>query len=134
MIRKPCSLGLIRPCLPALLILCILPADAPAQALHFRNECPAPVVIQASFISRGVFRRDRPYLLKLGDATPPIKLPGDKIITVYDAKVPNRILFQGAAPVAPTDLYFGITVNARMPGRVLMQPRPPPRRQGGRNP
>jgi hypothetical protein len=130
MIRKARSLGLLRPSLPALLILCGLAPEVSAQALHFRNQCPAPVVVQVSFISRGVFRRDRPHLLNFGDRTPPINLPGDKIVTVYDAKVPNRVLFQGAPPAAANDQYFDI-VPGPLPGRVQMVDKtpPPPRRR-----
>jgi hypothetical protein len=110
----------------AVLIVCSVPALANAESLYFRNECKYPVVVQGVSIVRGVLRRDRPYMLKPGDSTPGIMLPGDKIITVYDAKVPNRVLFQGAISAGAKDQYFGI-VPDKMPPRVRMERRQPPR-------
>src|SRR5438309_11414812 len=71
----------------AVLVVCCLPDKAPAETLVFRNECKAPVVVQAASVVRGVLRRDRPYLLNYRDTTPDIVMPGNKLITVYDAKV-----------------------------------------------
>ncbi len=80
----------------AVLLVGCCPLCARAETLTFRNECDAAVVVQLASVHRGVFCRDRPYLLRPGDATTPgIVLPGDKVITVYDAKVPNRVLYQG---------------------------------------
>jgi hypothetical protein len=130
MIRQLSSLGFLRPCLSAVLIV-VCPALASAEAVTFRNECTAPMVVQAVSIGPGgVVRRDRPYLLNPGDATPGIVLPGDKIVTIYDARVPNRVLFQGAIPAGRADQYFGVVPDA-VPGRVRIEPRRPPR-PGGR--
>jgi hypothetical protein len=129
MIRQLCNLGSLRPWLWAVLIVCGLPALAAAESLAFRNECTAPMVIQAVSIGPGgAVRRDRPYLLNPGDATPGITLQGDKIITIYDARVPNRVLFQGAIPAGREDLRFGVVPDP-MPGRVRIELRrvPPPR-------
>lgn len=131
MISTLCSLGRSRLVLPAVLILCLAPTGASAQSYNFRNECNAPVVVQAVAVVRGVVRRDRPHLIKPGDATPAIPSIGDTVITVYDAKVPNRVLFQGALPMTARNLFFGITPDA-LPGRVQMEPRkPPPPPPGG---
>jgi hypothetical protein len=135
MIRQTRRLGLWRPALPALLVLGLWLPAAAAQALPaallFRNQCGAPVVVQAVSVFRGVVHRGRPFLLVHGAATPPIVLPGDKIVTVYDAKVPNRILFQGPFAPPARDLYFDI-VPDRVPGRLTLLDRtphpPPPRR------
>src|SRR3954453_13083931 len=109
----------------AVLVICCLPDKAPAETLVLRNECQAPVVVQAASVVHGVLRRDRPYLLNYRDATPGIMMPGNKLITVYDAKVPNRILFQGAVPAGRDDLLFGILPD-RPPPRVRLEMRPPP--------
>jgi hypothetical protein len=128
MIRRVCRLGLLRPCLLAALVVFGLPSLASAQGVAFRNECTAPVIVQAVAIGpRGVIRRDRPYLLNPGAATPPIMLPGDKIITIYDARVPNRILFQGTIPAGRAELHFRV-VHDVAPGRVRIEPRRPARR------
>jgi hypothetical protein len=127
MTRHTRSLGLLRPCLPAVLVVCLLPASSSAQTLLFRNECPAPVVVQAVSIFRGRVFRDRPYMLNSGDTTPGIALPGDKLVTIYDAKVPNRVIFQGAIPAGPGPLLFGVVPDV-VPGRVRIDPRRlPPR-------
>ncbi|HEY7309858.1 MAG TPA: hypothetical protein VH643_10910 [Gemmataceae bacterium] len=83
--------------------------SASAETLVFRNDCKAPVVVQVVSVFHGVFRRDRPYLLHPGDITKPgVALIGDKVITISDAKVPNRILYQGAVPSSPLDRHFRI--------------------------
>jgi hypothetical protein len=127
MIRQTRSLGFLRPCLPAVLIVCCLPAAASAEVLAFRNECKAPVVVQAVSTFRGRVFRDRPYMLNTGDATPGIALPGDKLLTIYDAKVPNRIIFQGAIPASPVNALYGIVPDL-VPGRVRIEPRRMPAR------
>jgi hypothetical protein len=126
MIRQLRSLGLIRPSLLAVLVVGCYPALAGAQSLAFRNECSAPIIVQAVCIVPGGVRRDRPYLLNPGEHTPRLMLPGDKIITVYDARLPNRVLFQGALPAGATDLRFAVMPHP-LPGRVHMQLIPPPR-------
>jgi hypothetical protein len=122
MIRQTCSLGLSRPCLPAVLVLGLLPVTAIAETFAFRNECNAPVVIQTVSVFRGRVFRDRPYLLNPADATPGVILPGDKLITVYDARIPNRILFRGTVPAGPADIIFGVVPDV-VPGRVRIEMR-----------
>src|SRR5205823_13152521 len=100
------SLGRLCPCLAAVLACGLLPGAAGAEALAFRNECKAPVVVQAVSVFRGRVFRDKPYLLNRGHVTPNIVLPGDKVITVYDAKVPNRELFKGALPASPVNQAY----------------------------
>jgi hypothetical protein len=133
MISSLSSLGRFRPCLLAVLIVCTLPVIAPesmagqarAETLVFRNEVRHPMVVQVATVVRGVVYRDKPYLLRYGDSTPKIKIQGDKIVTVYDGKIPNRILFQGAIKAGKVDLYYGIVPG--LPGKVRMEPRTPPR-------
>jgi hypothetical protein len=97
---------------------------ASAQTLIVRNDASTAVVVQVVSVCRGVYRRDRPYLLRPGDVTTPgILLPGDKIITVYDATIPNRVLFHGALPARPLDQYFRLLPAAPLP-RLRMQPWP----------
>jgi hypothetical protein len=130
MIRQLYSLGSLSPCWWAVLIVCFAPSLASAEGIAFRNECRGPMVVQAVSIGPGgVVRRDRPYLLNPGDTTPAILLPGDKIVTIYDARVPNRILYQGAIPASSKD-RFGVVYDP-VAGRVRIEVRPPPR-PGGR--
>jgi hypothetical protein len=95
---------------------------AAAETLVFRNECKAPLVVQVVSVFRGVFRRDRPYLLHSGDTTKPgVMLIGDKVITILDAKVPNRILYQGTLSASSLDQY--IRILPADPPRVRLLPR-----------
>jgi hypothetical protein len=119
------SLGRFSAGLAAVLVGGLLPGTAAAEALAFRNECKVPVVIQAVSVFRGRVFRDKPYLLNPGDVTPNIVLPGDKVITVYDAKVPNRELFKGALPASPVNQAYGIVPDTPPP-KVRMEPRKVP--------
>ena len=125
------SLGLTRPCLPALLIVCLAPAAASAQSLRFRNETTGVVIVQTSSVVQGVVRQGpRFQLTPGGEWTPAIALPGNKIITIYDdprKPNPNRILFQGAIPMGTEDMSFGVVADAPAP-RVKLEPRRNPAR------
>jgi hypothetical protein len=105
----------------AVLFFCAGAEPVFGQAVAFRNECHAPVIVHAVSVFGGMLQRDRPYLLRSGDVTPRIVLPGDKVITVYDAQVPNRVLFQGALPASSVDLRFGILPDVPAP-RVRLRP------------
>ena len=101
-------------------------APASAQTLVFRNDVNVPVVVQVTSVYRGVYRRDRPHLLRPSDTTVPgISLPGDKLVTITDARISTRILFQGALPSASLDQYFRILADGPPP-RVRVLPCPPP--------
>jgi hypothetical protein len=90
----------------AVLLLGWLTQSASAEKLTFRNQSSNPVIVQVAGIYRGVFRRDRPHLLQPGETTPLILVPGDKILTLFDAKMPNRILCQSALPSSSLDRRF----------------------------
>jgi len=120
MISHCCGRGRCRPRLLAVLVLCLLPGAISAESLYFQNKCDAPVVLQATSVFRGAVWRGRPCLLKPGDTTPAIAMPGNKIVTVLDPRVPNRVLFQGAIPAGVIDLSFRIVPDLPPP-RVRMQ-------------
>jgi hypothetical protein len=102
------------------------PAPASAQTLVFRNDANISVVVQVTSVYRGVYRRDRPHLLRPSDTTAPgILLPGDKLVTITDARIPTHLLFQGALPAAAFDQYFRILADGPPP-RVRVLPCPPP--------
>ncbi len=104
-----------RPVLPALLALVLLPATLFAETIYVRNEGQVAVVVQVGSVVRGVLRRDPPCVLKPGEVAPGTLLPGNKIITIHDARAPNRILFQGTIPAAKEDGYFGVVPDVKMP-------------------
>jgi hypothetical protein len=115
------NFGLNHPLPAALLALCLLPALALAESVYVRNESPGVVVVQAASVVRGVLRRDPPYQLKAGEITPAIMLPGNKIITIYDAR--NRVLHQSVIQATTNDQHYGIVPD--MPPRVKIESRRP---------
>jgi hypothetical protein len=50
-----------------------------------------------------------------------INLPGDKIITIRDARMPNRTLLQTRIPASKEDLYLLVVPNPPLP-RVKLNP------------
>jgi hypothetical protein len=98
------------------------PPAASGQSLTIRNDTTAPLVLQVAAVVRGVLQRGRPALLAPGDTTPAITIPGNKILTIYDAKAPNRVLFQGVIPGSKKSLDLGI-VPDYPPPRVRLKPR-----------
>ena len=125
MTRRLNNLGKIGAGLFAVLLVGLLPAGAragaPVEELLFRNETNGPIIVQGACVVRGVLRRDRPYLLRVGDTTPPIVLPGNKVITIYDGLNTNHVVFQGTIPGGLGNQAFGVgldgaggvTVNAK---------------------
>ncbi len=107
-----------------MLVLSAIPAGAQAEALQFRNDTKSPIIVQAACVVRGVLRRDRPYLLKPGDSTPGIVLPGNKVVTVYDGLHPNKVVFKGAVAGGATDQAF--TIDPDPTGGIMIAPQPPP--------
>lgn len=93
------------------------------ESLIFQNQTNTPVVLQAACIIQGMLTRDRPHLLNQGDTSPEIRLPGNKIITIYDPRTPNRILFQGAIPASPVNQRYRIIPDLPVP-RVKIELRP----------
>jgi hypothetical protein len=114
--------GLMHPLLLALLAVLSLPVVAQAETMYIRNETPIPIVVQTGSVVRGVLRRDPPVTLKATEVTPGTMLPGNKLITIYDARNPNRILFQGIIPAAQQDHQYGIVTDGF---RMKIEPRQP---------
>jgi hypothetical protein len=115
--------------LAVLAVFALLPAGLRAETLVFRNDTNAPLVIQGACVVNGRLRHDQPIAMAPG-ATARIVLPGNKLITVYHAKLPNRILFQGTIQEGKEDLYFSMQPDPVI-GKVKMeQMKPGP--MGGR--
>lgn len=110
--------------LAGLLLVALCPAESAAQNLYVRNESKAPLVIQTAGVIRGTLRRDRPVLLNPNEIAPPIMIPGNKILAVYDAKVPNRVLFQGVIPASLQDQYIAVVPDVPPPKMRIEQRRP----------
>jgi hypothetical protein len=110
---RKCVLGLI-----ALAVFALWPAAARAEDLYFRNDTGAAIIVQGSCLIRGKLVNDRPNLLQPGDKAR-ISLPGNRFITISEARAPNRVLLN-KAPVAAAmdDQYFLITPDPRAKVKV----------------
>lgn len=63
----------------------------PTLPITFKNETTIPILLQVKSIFNGQLLRDRPYLLKPGETSPPIQIPGTKSVSISDAKSPRPI-------------------------------------------
>jgi len=118
--RPACQKGRFRPCLLDVLLVGLLPAVASADTIQFRNECNAPLVVQATHVYRGVLKRDQ-YLLRPGESTPKMTLDCDKLLTIQDGKS-GRLLYRNAMKANKTPRAFSIVVD-RATGRIGLLPR-----------
>lgn len=108
--------------LVCLLIILFVPTSLRAEQYVIRNETPVPVVVQATCIFQGQAKRDRPIPLKPGAIMPPMTWIGKKVITVYDARVPTRVLYRGMFP--PSIQNVKLSIRPSPLGGVTMIPVP----------
>jgi len=123
MIGNQRSLGQKRLRLLLVLVVILLPASLHAETIIIQNTLPAAIVVQASTIVRGQVNRAAPATLNPNDATPGIQMPGNKFITIYDAKAPNKVLYQGVIPAGNADLNLGIVMDPKT-GKFKLEPMP----------
>jgi len=86
----------------------LLPAAASAETLVFVNDTNQTVVVQVAAVVRGKVVRGAPCTLKAGEKVP-ISVLGNKLVNVYDARLPNRLMFTGTIPASPMDAAYSIT-------------------------
>ena len=103
----------------AILIAVALPFCLPLQALAetvvFVNDTKVAIVVQVATVIRGKVVRGAPCTLRKGEKVP-ITVLGNKLVNIYDARLPNRVLFQGTIPASPVDAIYSIKQNdPRMP-------------------
>ena len=103
------SLGLALCC--ALLVPALASA---AGSITIKNETTTPVIVQAVTIVAGKVVRDKPYVLKPGDSSPAITMPGnnDKNVYMFETTLGRQI---GVTTVAAStdDLYFAVVPEVR---------------------
>ncbi|MFN4261727.1 MAG: hypothetical protein ACK4RK_20800 [Gemmataceae bacterium] len=116
MIRYP----LLATMLAATVVVVVVPAPASAASLGFRNESTIPVYVQGEITVNGIPQRSRPYLLQPGQFIAEATVPGTKIITVYDARQPARVLFRGPVVCGLTDVFFSIQVQVQRVGNMTI--------------
>jgi hypothetical protein len=107
-------------------LLGAIPAPGRAAWLGYRNDTKQPVIVQGAMVQGRIVRRGAAHLLYRGDvAWDCILVPGTKIITVYDANNPNKVLWQGPVVVGAADLFFSIQFDKPPPPRKGQRPTPP---------
>lgn len=122
------SLRGLRSAVLALAALFGVAAAGRAETLYFQNKTDVALIIQGQAIVGGRVVTDRPVVLQPGDKAK-VALDGNKIITVREARPPNRILLEKRIPAGPRDTYYYI--QADPPLRVKLEeitPFPPPKR------
>lgn len=91
----------------ALTLPFVLPAQALAETIEIVNNTKGTLVVQCAAVIKGAVRRGAPTTLGPGDKMT-ITVPGNKLINVYDARLPNRTLYQGTIPASATDGVYSI--------------------------
>ena len=107
----------------SLLILISSGQSPPATVspISFKNETPIPVLVQVKSIFNGQLLRDRPYLIKSGETSPPIQIPGTKSVSISDSKS-LRPLVQLPLPQTNEELLIAIVGTEKSMKLELRKP------------
>jgi hypothetical protein len=125
MIRLHHLLGTALLGLCALGVLGGLPAAANAAGIGFRNDLNVRVIVQGASYLNNVVRRGQPLVIDPGKTLWDTNLPvGDRVIIIYSAQLPNRILHREVVPFQGQDLM--LYVQPAMGGRVRISEHPSP--------
>ena len=99
----------------ALVLPFVLPAQAFAETLLFVNDTRGTLVVQVATVIRGAVRRGPPTTLLPGGKMK-VDILGNKLINVYNARLPNQVLFQGTLPASTDDAIYSLKQpNVRLP-------------------
>lgn len=106
----------------ATLLSWLLVAAVPvcAESLTIKNRSPLPVVVQAATVQGGMLLRDRAHLVQPNEATPGISLPGNKVLTIFDARNANRVLIQVPVAAGNEDQLFEVNPDPNSPTGVRL--------------
>jgi hypothetical protein len=110
----------------ALLLLPLAPAWGQAETITLRNESQTPVQVRVTVLLGGRAIDLRPVLLNPRMTLPPIRLAGDKIITLFDARRPTQALFKGTIQSSPMDQTYSIQQDLPPPKLKLVPANPAP--------
>src|SRR5437660_4466889 len=91
--------------LAALLTIALAPAASHAQGIVFRNDTGMTLNVYVTSAPRGVVLRAPPVQLVSRMSSAPIRLPGNKVVIIQDARFPGRAIFQGTVPASDDTLY-----------------------------
>jgi hypothetical protein len=114
------SLGRFRAALLGVLLVCLTPVSGRAEKMMFRNEIRSPIVVQMATIEKGVYRRDKPILLRYGECTEKIKSDVDRLLMIYDGRG-NRMLYRKVLKANKEEAYYSITVNRAGQMQITLQ-------------
>ena len=115
----------------ALVVLPLLAGSARAAGIGFKNDLKIPIIVQGASFEKNVVRRGQPLLIYPGKTVWDLNLkPGNRFITIYDARQPTRILFQspanpklvhpfGPIPFDDQDMLFSVRPLPTNPARVI---------------
>src|SRR5438093_1999341 len=95
----------------AVVVLPLLAGSARAAGIGFKNDHKIPIIVQGASLENNVIRRGQPLLVYPGKTVWDLNLkPGNRFITIYDARQPTRILYQSPAnlpiPFQDEDLLY----------------------------
>jgi hypothetical protein len=124
MMRQPRARGSIARLGLGLVALALLPGGLAAETVNVLNDTKAAVVVQCAYVVNGKVIRDKPIPLKSGATAPLNTLPGIKLIAVYDASRPDRVLHQSTIPASKTDQSYVISPSPSGKGVVLEPVKP----------
>jgi hypothetical protein len=106
------SIGSIGKLVLGLGALAIVPAALPAQTVNIRNDSQVALVVQFAYVVNGAVKRDKPIVIRPGATAPIATLAGAKLISVYDARMPNKVLHQSTIPASKEDQAYILAPNA----------------------
>jgi hypothetical protein len=112
MMRHLQSRGSVGKLALGLVALAFLPAALPAETVNIRNDSQVALLVQCAYVVNGSVRRDKPVAIRPGATAPLATLPGAKLITVYDARMPNKVLYQNTIPASKDDQAYKLEPNA----------------------
>jgi hypothetical protein len=105
----------------ALALLALLPLQARAAGIGFRNETNSPIVVQGASFVGGMLRRGQALIIHPNRSALDPRLPlGTRLIIIYDANQPNRVLLRERVEFRGQDLLF--RVRQAPGGGVQLQP------------
>ena len=108
-----------------LVVLPLLTVPATAAGIGFKSLVGIPIIVQGASKDENTntLRRGQPVVIMPGKMGWDLNLkPGFRIITIYDGRQPNRILFQGPIPFQGLDRLFIVRPVPRNPFQVLVVP------------
>lgn len=91
-----------------------------AETLVIRNQTGTTLTVQSACVVRGMVRPQRPVLLQPGGVFE-TALPGNKLISVYDPRLPNRSLLQSVIEASCQNQLFVLGVEGAS-GKLKLTP------------